>query len=499
MCIASCWWAVTYADCGAAMQNVKREDDVTCDSVHGRGVRRLAATAVVAVVALCGLAILAVDQLVLGRPDVAVAHSDSDGAAAATSAHAVLYDDWQESISRDSTWRSRGSAGSGWNPASRNSRNRPSHLQGPPPQPGWFVTPPGNVLVVPPPQHQMGQPGWPGGPNSKSSRQVSGYRTVCVRQCDGYFFPISFGASEASFSRDQTTCTNACPGARLYYYRPSSQDPEDMVDLSGQKYSRLKTADLFRTQYIESCKCKPHPWEQEAVDRHRVYALENLRRKGNRAVVAELELLKTKNRLNNQSTTRRRPADRRRTAQPDDSAGATSSAATVAQSTAPRSDVNRGQGAERSMQAASSILTGAISASASAATVAAVTAPGHGRSVASEVPLPGVQQTTAEQQSSAVGSAALLEGAADLVNRAVAPAIAEMPAVAPEPTLVPTPPVVVEKSRTGRSSSRRGRTSQAGKRPDGMMRLRASNEGSAVGPPSASNRQRLWTAQIFGN
>ena len=38
-----------------------------------------------------------------------------------------------------------------------------------------------------------------------------GYRTLCVRTCDGYYFPISFSSQPRNFPRDQNACTAMCP------------------------------------------------------------------------------------------------------------------------------------------------------------------------------------------------------------------------------------------------------------------------------------------------
>jgi len=46
-----------------------------------------------------------------------------------------------------------------------------------------------------------------------------------------------------------------------------------MKDLQGQPYDQLKTAFLYRTEYLLDCKCQPHPWETEATERHRTYAM----------------------------------------------------------------------------------------------------------------------------------------------------------------------------------------------------------------------------------
>ncbi len=104
-------------------------------------------------------------------------------------------------------------------------------------------------------------------------RERGTYRTVCVRLCDGYFFPISFATTPDRFAADEAACNSRCSsGARLYVYANPGAEPEDMRDLRGQPYMALKNAFLFRTSYVEACTCKPHPWEREALDRHRLYA-----------------------------------------------------------------------------------------------------------------------------------------------------------------------------------------------------------------------------------
>ena len=57
------------------------------------------------------------------------------------------------------------------------------------------------------------------------------FRTVCVRTCDGYYFPISYATTSEQFPADARTCTAMCPGAdvRLYSYanpggRPGRHD-----------------------------------------------------------------------------------------------------------------------------------------------------------------------------------------------------------------------------------------------------------------------------------
>jgi Protein of unknown function (DUF2865) len=121
------------------------------------------------------------------------------------------------------------------------------------------------------------------------------HRTVCVRLCDGYFWPISFSTDSDNFDRDKRVCEKSCGGSqtRLYTHDNPGQDIEQMVDLKGVPYTKLRTAFLFRASYDESCKCNAHPWEQASKDRHRIYALEAEKRKGSQHAAAELTRMKS--------------------------------------------------------------------------------------------------------------------------------------------------------------------------------------------------------------
>jgi hypothetical protein len=111
-------------------------------------------------------------------------------------------------------------------------------------------------------------------PNGSSATPpAETFRTVCVRLCDGYYWPVSFATTRATFERDARTCAQSCSGsAALYYYPNPGGEPEAMVNLEGQPYKNLGTAFLYRSTYDANCKCRPHPWEAEAAERHKSYA-----------------------------------------------------------------------------------------------------------------------------------------------------------------------------------------------------------------------------------
>lgn len=133
--------------------------------------------------------------------------------------------------------------------------------------------------------------------NTSSSNHDDGtetFRTVCVRLCDGAFFPVSFSTEREHFDADAARCESTCPGARLYVHRNPGSELNDLEDIHGVAYKKLSTAFLFRTTYDASCKCRPHPWEDIARTQHRVYALQDAKAKGDRIAAVELQTITTK-------------------------------------------------------------------------------------------------------------------------------------------------------------------------------------------------------------
>lgn len=121
------------------------------------------------------------------------------------------------------------------------------------------------------------------------------YRTFCVRLCDGYFWPVSFSTTSDSFDQDQATCASSCNSpARLFVHKMPGGNAGTMKSLDGLPYTALKTAFLFRTSYDSQCKCRPQPWDQQALDRHRLYAVAQAASKGSRTAAEEARVLAAK-------------------------------------------------------------------------------------------------------------------------------------------------------------------------------------------------------------
>jgi len=95
-------------------------------------------------------------------------------------------------------------------------------------------------------------------PPSDLGPQSGTYRTVCVRSCDGGYFPISFSTVPARFPDDERTCKALCPAseASLYAYRNPGEDINQAVSVNGQPYTALPNAFRFRTEFNPTCSCK---------------------------------------------------------------------------------------------------------------------------------------------------------------------------------------------------------------------------------------------------
>ena len=64
---------------------------------------------------------------------------------------------------------------------------------------------------------EPGAPG-PGGDVPGMSTPAGSYRTVCVRTCDGFYYPISYATSPARFAEDEKACRASCPAAEVQLY-----------------------------------------------------------------------------------------------------------------------------------------------------------------------------------------------------------------------------------------------------------------------------------------
>jgi Protein of unknown function (DUF2865) len=85
----------------------------------------------------------------------------------------------------------------------------------------------------------------------------AGSKAVCVRSCDGSFFPVSYSAGGGRLDELQDMCRALCPNADvgLYTYSPSA-DIQTAVSISGARYMDSPNALKYRKALDNTCSCR---------------------------------------------------------------------------------------------------------------------------------------------------------------------------------------------------------------------------------------------------
>jgi hypothetical protein len=80
-------------------------------------------------------------------------------------------------------------------------------------------------------------------------------RTVCVRICDGYYWPVSFSTVTDYLGNDSAMCQRQGGGAdvALYYYKNPGEDAEQMISVNGGRYIDLENAFRYRREFVAEC------------------------------------------------------------------------------------------------------------------------------------------------------------------------------------------------------------------------------------------------------
>jgi hypothetical protein len=112
-----------------------------------------------------------------------------------------------------------------------------------------------------------GDRGGSSAPLPQQSLPFASYRTMCVRSCDGYYFPISFATVSSRFRDDDAKCRSLCAApAELYYYRNPGEEVEQMVSIEGRPYKESKNAFKHRQSYVKGCSCKPEEYSLQEIN-----------------------------------------------------------------------------------------------------------------------------------------------------------------------------------------------------------------------------------------
>lgn len=87
--------------------------------------------------------------------------------------------------------------------------------------------------------------------------KVRSYRTVCVRTCDGFFFPISHSTTSRAFARDEAVCKGKFPNTDVslfYHPRGVTDAMERARSIDGQSYTEMPYAFGYQKKYDATCK-----------------------------------------------------------------------------------------------------------------------------------------------------------------------------------------------------------------------------------------------------
>ena len=98
-----------------------------------------------------------------------------------------------------------------------------------------------------------------GAPGASGEAFAGGYRSICVRTCDGFFFPIRQNGSSATTTIDADLCQASCPNAEVkLYLQPLEKDVDTAVSVDGTtNYTALPNAFRYRTSLEPTCGCRP--------------------------------------------------------------------------------------------------------------------------------------------------------------------------------------------------------------------------------------------------
>ncbi len=112
-------------------------------------------------------------------------------------------------------------------------------------------------------------------PEDEDAHGLGGSMAICVRACDGGFFPISYSARRANLEELSELCRAQCPNAEVTLYTRSPwRDIETALSIDGQPYSDHPNALKFTKSFDPSCACKPagKSWVETLAEAERILA-----------------------------------------------------------------------------------------------------------------------------------------------------------------------------------------------------------------------------------
>jgi hypothetical protein len=108
----------------------------------------------------------------------------------------------------------------------------------------------------------------------------SGSFAVCVRSCDGGFFPVSYSANRSRYQELGELCQAMCPNVETQLFTMAfGREIEQAVAADGRPYTSLPNAGRFRTKFDPACTCKKadQSWSEALANAERMLGRESRR------------------------------------------------------------------------------------------------------------------------------------------------------------------------------------------------------------------------------
>lgn len=120
-------------------------------------------------------------------------------------------------------------------------------------EPNFFERLFGGSAPPPPPQPRADQGGSAPQQGGEGHARYGGSRVVCVRACDGYFFPLPSNRREGA----EEMCQALCPNAQtLVYFMSGDGAIERAGNREGRPYTELPNAGKYKKKLDQACSCK---------------------------------------------------------------------------------------------------------------------------------------------------------------------------------------------------------------------------------------------------
>ena len=111
----------------------------------------------------------------------------------------------------------------------------------------------------------------------KGVQAHSGSYAVCVRTCDGSFFPVSYSGAGSRADSLEDVCRALCPNADMALYSfPFGGTVDEAASPTGEPYANLPNAGKFEKAYDPNCSCrrKGQSWAEALADAEARYGHE---------------------------------------------------------------------------------------------------------------------------------------------------------------------------------------------------------------------------------